>query len=563
MDHGVNVLVLSDAGKPIFARYEHRGIDIPRLCGLLQALLSSTRDHLNAGEMRSISWKLNNNGSSRMVFLSMGALTLVAMDETGQCTELQLQLQLEYVYAQIIFSVTERIQTIYQSNASFDLYNLLQNDQPSIRSLLDSTEGSSTFPMFLTAGIPTVFPLSQEARGWATSVLKRIGDETINTVFGMLFATTDLKLITLIQPSYLPHQLHTSDVILLMHFLNRQKNNLQTSELWLPVCLPRFHSHGFLHCYAHCLVSETQLTLLLVSQYDTTDQFQHFRDAATRIRRALGISQSCNTVLEMSDNTCSSRQNMNSNDVPWKRNTNQSDNDSAQFKNDVVDEGDDDEYEIVSHEIGSASSGSSLLIEELQSIVADQYPVSRDLKSQKYMEAGVSHFIFRKNVRGQTSVREQKKMETEKLPGRLAQCICADFPWNEEDSKRSVMICYQKLQQRLRLGFSWSAEWSNKVFNAHNKTSHGVGNKSARQETAAYFCPATSFSESSANFERAVHMVQNRKTFMALNGQDHELYFTLEGLISVKDAAALGSKLMHKLVADDDLLFLNRSPTWL
>jgi hypothetical protein len=202
-----------------------------------------------------------------------------------------------------------------------------------------------------------------------------------------------------------------------------------------------------------------------------------------------------------------------------------------------------------------------LLIEELQAIVADQTPIPTDSQLQKYFEVGVSHFIFRKNVRTHTTVKVQKKRETKKLAGRLAQCICADFPWNEE-YKRSVMSCYQKLQQRLRQGFSWSADRSNNGFHAHNQANNDAGHNSARQKTNSFVCPATSFSESSTDFERVVHMVQDGKTYMALNGQDHDLYFTLEGLVSVKDAATIGSKLMHKLVADDDVLFLNRLLTW-
>ena len=117
--------MLSSAGKPVFSLLgdEQR---LSTLMGLIQALLSLCADCDSGDEMESIS-----AGSRRFVFLKRGNLVLVAVSssETGmlgddhdegsrgdvegekdapEC-ESFMRLQLEYLYASILFLLTSKV----------------------------------------------------------------------------------------------------------------------------------------------------------------------------------------------------------------------------------------------------------------------------------------------------------------------------------------------------------------------------------------------------------------------------------------------------------------------
>lgn len=114
-----HIFVLSSAGKPVFSLLgdEQR---LSTLMGLIQALLSLCADCDDGDEIESIS-----AGSRRFVFLKRGNLVLVAVssseagmldDDCGvkgekdapEC-ESFLRLQLEYLYASILFLLTSKV----------------------------------------------------------------------------------------------------------------------------------------------------------------------------------------------------------------------------------------------------------------------------------------------------------------------------------------------------------------------------------------------------------------------------------------------------------------------
>jgi hypothetical protein len=54
------------------------------------------------------------------------------------------------------------------------------------------------------------------------------------------------------------------------------------------ICLSHFHSHGFLYAYSNCLDHNTNLMPVLLSQENSTQQFQLFCRAAIVARQQLG-----------------------------------------------------------------------------------------------------------------------------------------------------------------------------------------------------------------------------------------------------------------------------------
>lgn len=116
-----HIFILSSAGKPVFSLSgdEQR---LGALMGLIQALLSLCADCDSGDEMESIS-----AGSRRFVFLKRGNLVLVAVssssntsilsdddsersreEEAPEC-ESFMRLQLEYLYASILFLLTSKV----------------------------------------------------------------------------------------------------------------------------------------------------------------------------------------------------------------------------------------------------------------------------------------------------------------------------------------------------------------------------------------------------------------------------------------------------------------------
>ena len=252
-----------------------------------------------------------------IVFLTVGALTLVAISEDGggkrggggggggeggDCgTEAYLRLTLEYVYSQITFTLTDQVQTIFRRSPGFDIRSMLGATDSIIRSILDRAgPGGSGGGAYLSAGVETICPMPHTVRHNASTVLLDACDKHSDTTLFALLLVGD-KLVTLVQPSYRPHHLRPSDLHLIVNFVFRQPD-LLTSELWFPVCLPRLNSSGFVYTYTSGLDKLTGLSLILISQQNTTEQFDLFRNLSAKIRAGLGLPpRSSGDVIRISD----------------------------------------------------------------------------------------------------------------------------------------------------------------------------------------------------------------------------------------------------------------------
>lgn len=341
---GPNVLILSSAGKPIFVRYGSINKDDREgdpnedewstACGIIQGLranvLSFGLDGLHRGASCLGDIQSIQAGKRLIVFKNTDALTLVAISdrEDGNHNEAWLHLQLEYVYSQVIFTLTAQVQSIFLKNPSYDLRSMMgSNVNSSIRNLLDRFDpvdlddefvgGGVSRPQdltasnnnnnhlhnnmsgcgsFLTSGVECVHPIPPEIRDTASKMLiHACGESGSNDLFAMLVVGT--RLVTIIQPPNPLSQLHTSDLHLILTFVGRQPG-LLTNELWFPLCLPRFDSSGFLYAYTSCLDPvHTGLSIVLVSPDNNTEQFESFRHAANTVRKNLGLKDAKKTKV--------------------------------------------------------------------------------------------------------------------------------------------------------------------------------------------------------------------------------------------------------------------------
>lgn len=523
-----NFLVLSEAGKPIYARHGHDE-DISRICGLLQALQSSVPESLgSSNRLRSL-----RAANLWLVFLSVGSLTLVAMDNEGHNnTEAYLRLQLEYMYQHIVFTVTARaVQDSFAFDPSFDLRRLLGSSTDAIlNALLEESSSSGRLGEsnhshpgpYLVGGVETVVPLSPALRARASQVLKVVGLKTPFTAFAIL-AVRD-RLVTMVQPANIEHQMRVSDLHLLLKTVSRQSSStgiIQQQELWMPVCLPRFSAETWLFVYTQCLdITNTGLCVIMVSQRSTTEQFQLFQEATATMRRSLELAvASESSVLEvLSENNKNDIEEEDSqeqqsttarskNDIQWRRN---------EHPNEKEDEGDD---------YVDASGDGDRMIPYLPSPIKQEIVKSAFLKDiraacapkarqnllQQYCNIGsVLHFLFRFDARLQAAARQNQ-------PGKLSQCLASPlgFPFVEEAAQQAVWSTYQKLQLRLRQGSATS-----------ESTWNSLDDAALQQGTAGVdrSCPAILMTDAPPSRPGGVSFVRDEtELYVGMNGPNYEL----------------------------------------
>lgn len=596
IDRGPNIIILSAAGKPIYVRHGSDEDEWSSACGLLQGLranvLSFDGVDSSLGDIQSI-----RAGKMLIVFLNTKALTLVAISdgENGSQSEGWLRLQLEYAYAQVIFTLTDQIQSIFEQSPSFDLRTMMDpNVDASLTNLLDQfdpldademrqyeTDGSASSysqgaATFLTAGVECVFPLNPELRDSTSQLLINTcrGDDTL---FALLVVGT--RLVTIVQPSNPSSQMHTSDLHLILTFVGKQPG-LLTNEVWFPICLPRFDSSGFLYAYTSCLDPvHTGLCIVLISGNNSTEQFKVFHSASDAVRTNLGLPPLSIARTSLSTSASSNDKNKTPN---WG---------GMQDDTDSYSDGSDDDSERRGSILSRISASGNVVstnaiatrprlgerqlsmtnyvrpkskaVEEIDTTRESPFITAVKIASlprqqedimRQYLElASAVHFTFRCDIYVQGS----SGTSTE---GMLTQCFGPPltFPFTDTRSQRRVWDIYQRLSLRLRLGSS-SVETcydALDMFQVQHDSNNIIGNISSD-------CPMQSLLESPPNVHGVTYLQEdNEWLYVGLNGKFFELYATLPATVKPREGTAYCARLVRKLMGDERLLFLSNPLTW-
>ena len=558
-----NFVVMSDAGKPVFSRYGSEA-EIARISGLFQALRGSILYNNTLEESLGDIQTIKTN-SMLLVFLHVGSVTLVAIASQSSATEAYVRLQLEYLYSQLVFRLTEQVQQIFQQNTSFDLQSVLETDDGWIKSFLEQTDLTLGNPApFLLCGNLTICPISSHMREKISLALEDVGNCTDDTLFALFFVEN--MLLSLVQPEYGPHLMRSTDLYLLLHFV-RQQPEVRSSELWLPVCLPRFNSTGFLHCYTSCFDRESGLILALVSHVGTTEQFQIFHTCSAAIRRKLQIPEQESTVLQILGTTTASSlthngQHTTGHDIEWRRSDN------------VVTPCSDEDY------VDASGDGDkmipyvqplspSLLLEELQmaldSTAADKlYGPFLDI-------ANALHFAYRYDAPVRT--RKKRRRQDSRMIGCLTQTISSPIRYpldvgSQQQLPRQLWNMYQRLSLRLRLGSACneSVQGAFAMLQDDLGSSHSSDpqkNTSHMTPGIGHHCLAMGLLESAPNFTGMASEFDGEMTYFGMNGAEFELYFACLGNIETKTAAVAGAKLARRIQLEQERLFVTKPATWL
>jgi hypothetical protein len=530
-----NVIVITEAGKPVYSRNGSEE-EVARQCALFQAIrtaVNGSNDHLDLGEIQSI-----HSSDLMILFMVVGAITLVSItqrDENGTLeTPAFARLQLESVYGQLIFSLTDQVQAMFSQNPGFDLRTMMTAAENNlITGILDESGTDGRPGPFLAASVQTVFPISRKLRDKASRSLYSV--EVPNTAFALLLVGD--KLLSLVQSSFRPHQLRVSDMQLIINFIRKQPS-LTSSELWVPMCLPRFNSSGFLYAYIKLLDATSNFTLVLLSTHNTTEQFQLFRNASVRIREELGIPADHDSVLQIvsSMESNDSLDTESASDIAWKR---------SEYS---FDDSTEDGYV----NIGRGAPERLLLEEVRQSCELSSF----EQIAEKYFEKEepLLHFLFRVDVPVKNSSKNPSHGK-----GHLTQCISPPTSpsFSNTASRHRLYAIYQKLGLRLRLG-SATVESTMDAFDMI--TQDKVASDSFPNITSS--CPAIGLMESPPNVHGVTYIVEGDEIFVAMNGRDFELYMVTSKSMPIKQAAGIGTKLVRRLKADERQLFLINPLTW-
>mmetsp|Transcript_31582 Transcript_31582/g.76275 ORF Transcript_31582/g.76275 Transcript_31582/m.76275 type:complete len:538 (-) Transcript_31582:3198-4811(-) len=532
---GNNIIVMTEAGKPIFSTNDSEE-EVGRQAALFQAIrtaVDGNDDALGLGELKSI-----HSGSFMIVFMEAGAITLVSMIEKGDKegiveTEAFARIQLEHVYAQLIFSMTDHAQKILAQNPGFDLGTMVTiTEKKLLNAILSKCGPDGNVGQFLTGSVETVFPIPHNLRNQASRALHSIN--VPNTAFGIMLVGS--RLLSLVQSAFRPHQLRVSDLQLIINVVD-QKTSIASSELWIPMCLPRFNTSGFLYAYIRCLDETSQLKLILLSTHNTTDQFQLFHTASDQIRKDMDIPATQDTVLKIDTSSQDTPTSGTKTDVAWF----------------LAECSFDDSIEEGYVSIGKAQDEQLLL----NAIQKSCEPSSFKQLVERYVgnEESLLHFVFRMDVKVRSESSNQR--------GLLSQCICTpimlqDFP--NANSRRRVYVMYQKLSLRLRLG-SATVESSMDALDMIALDDKGASDPSSFP-TLTSTCPSIGLAESPPNMHGITYIVDGDEIFLGMNGRDFEFYMTIRNSVPIKQAAAIGTKLVRRLKAEEKDLFLSNPMTW-
>ncbi len=292
---GSHVFVLSSSGKPIFSRYGDEQ-ELASTFGLLQALVSVVQDQ--GDNLRCI-----QAGSRRIVYFLRQSLYFICVSSSGE-PEAVLAKQLDFMYHQILFVLTDRVHRILEEDSARDLRDLLGPDTTRLLHHACRTEivppciafhAVQGFAMdsALRKDVLTRLELCVRSSGAALGVLL-CGDALVG-----YHSNTDTAL-----------NLSTLDMLLLAHFVGNS-NSLRTHDQnWVPLCFPQFNAGAIMTAYV-CnlrLASDEghisrciDISLILVSVSADPSMFKGMHDGRHRLEMSLAEGRLPSRLLEALD----------------------------------------------------------------------------------------------------------------------------------------------------------------------------------------------------------------------------------------------------------------------
>ncbi|RPB23806.1 DUF254-domain-containing protein [Terfezia boudieri ATCC MYA-4762] len=252
--------ILSGAGKPVYSRHGNgSGTEqmlVSGYMGVIQTIISFFHDSGGGSGGSGDSLRSFVAGKCKFVIVKEeGPLYLVAVSRLPCESDAQLRTQLDKLYSQVVATLTVSALTkVFTQREGFDLRRLLGGTEVFLDGLSDAmTRGD---PGTLLSALECV-RLRKRERERVHGVLLKERSEKL--LYGMVVA--DGRLVGVVRPRR--HSLHPMDLQVVFGMLFNASTFRDTAgEHWIPICLPKFNSKGYLYAYIHFWRRELAIVLI-------------------------------------------------------------------------------------------------------------------------------------------------------------------------------------------------------------------------------------------------------------------------------------------------------------
>ncbi|KAL5971000.1 Protein SAND [Taenia solium] len=243
----LHVFVFSDAGKPIYTRYGDES-KLAHVMGVMQALISVVAQQ--GDQLQTLV-----AGDKHIVFCAFGHLVLVAVGPSCEPVS-HLSVILKYVYNQIVSALThQRMDKWFMQKQNLDLRNLMIGDSRLLTGAVELVETQ----MGPTLNAVLCIPLPNSIRDTVVQAIIH-GAKSQDLLFAILL--TNYRVVCIV--SMKKRFLHPIDIHLITNLVRCSQSFRNAPTNWLPICLPKFNSNGYLYANLSYLDNHSCLVLLTV-----------------------------------------------------------------------------------------------------------------------------------------------------------------------------------------------------------------------------------------------------------------------------------------------------------
>ncbi|KAI3656551.1 hypothetical protein MP638_007015 [Amoeboaphelidium occidentale] len=272
MSHHKHFILLTKSGKPVYTLYGNEE-SMSSLTGIISLLLGRYEQDQQDDVLKSIECI---NGS-RIMFLSRNGLYYCLYNDSSCSTSTStstssatvLKEYLVYFHLMVVALTTQK--QLKRVSPNFDLRRLLGGTENVLDYLLTSLDRE---PGFMLQSVNSCRLPQTLRHSVCQSLLQQLQHSSI--LFCLLMVKYQLVGIC----RHHSHHVHPIDLLLLLSVVQSSSTFKSVPETWLPLCLPKFNSDGYLYVYISFLVPQypsraSDLCLLIVS--NDSQSFQELR----------------------------------------------------------------------------------------------------------------------------------------------------------------------------------------------------------------------------------------------------------------------------------------------
>jgi hypothetical protein len=243
--HRKQFLILSAAGKPIYARYGSSQI-LSSYMGIIQAIMGFYQDSEDALQSYVCD-------ELTIAIVVHGPVYLVAISKLNESVA-ALRVQLDLLYAHILSTVTATaLKRVYDRSENFDLSRMIQGAEVFLDRLSDDMIRGDLSIMLSAV---QVLRLRQTHRARIHAILQS-SRQGAALLYGLV--ACNKQLVGILRPR--GHSLFPADLRILFETVY-SRGFEEGGEYWLPLCLPKFNASGFLYIYVFFITRSTSLILV-------------------------------------------------------------------------------------------------------------------------------------------------------------------------------------------------------------------------------------------------------------------------------------------------------------